>query len=131
MYEYSIPTIDRMDMIDVIGIVRNAIHTSKIESGICVVFVPHTTAGVTIIENADPAVKFDMIKEMDKIVPLDDHYRHEEGNSAAHIKSTMYSPSLTLIVEKGKPVLGTWQGIYFCEFDGPRTRRMYVKIIEG
>jgi secondary thiamine-phosphate synthase enzyme len=131
MYEYSIPTIDRMDMIDVIGIVRNAIHTSKIESGICVVFVPHTTAGVTINENADPAVKFDMIKEMDKIVPLDDHYRHEEGNSAAHIKSTMYSPSLTLIVEKGKPVLGTWQGIYFCEFDGPRTRRMYVKIIEG
>jgi len=109
LYEYSIPTNDRMDMIDVTDIVRNAIHESRIESGICVVFVPHTTAGVTINENADPVVKLDMIREMDKIVPLDDHYRHGEGNYAAHIKSTMYSPSLTVIVEEGKPVLGTWR----------------------
>jgi len=131
MIEFSINTSTRVEMVDVIDLVRKAVAESGVRSGLCTVFVPHTTAGITINENADPAVKTDMIKEINKIIPFDDNYRHEEGNSAAHIKSTLYSPSLTVIVEGGRLVLGTWQGIYFCEFDGPRSRRMYVKVMEG
>jgi len=118
-------------MVDITAEVETLVKKSGISSGICVLFVPHTTAGITINENADPSVKDDMIKEINKIVPFRDNYRHSEGNSAAHIKSTLYSPSLTLIIENGRPVLGTWQGIYFCEFDGPRQRRLFVKVMEG
>jgi secondary thiamine-phosphate synthase enzyme len=91
--------------------------------------VPHTTAAVTINENADPDVVWDMLMELGKIVPFDDHYRHAEGNSAAHLKSSLMGVSETLLIERGEPVLGTWQGIYFCEFDGPRRRRLHIRLV--
>jgi secondary thiamine-phosphate synthase enzyme len=94
-------------------------------------FVPHTTAALTINENADPDVVRDMIMELNKIVPMDDGYRHGEGNSAAHIKSTLVGASETVLIEDGEPVLGTWQGIYFCEFDGPRRRKLHLKVMKG
>ena len=95
--------------------------------GLVTVFVPHTTAGVTINEHADPSVVEDILMELDKTIPLNDNYRHLEGNSAAHIKSSMMGASLTIIVESGRLVLGTWQGIFFCEFDGPRSRKCFLK----
>lgn len=131
MDEFKVHTKSRVEMIDITDIVRNKIRESGIFSGICILFVPHTTAGITINENADPAVRSDMTKEINRIVPFDDDYKHGEGNSAAHIKSTLYSPELTIIVEDSRPTLGTWQGIYFCEFDGPRTRKVYLKLVEG
>jgi len=118
-----------VEMIDVTAQVRDAIRQSGIRSGLALVFTPHTTAAVTINENADPDVVADLCMEINKIVPFDDHYRHAEGNSAAHLKSSLFGASETLIVEDGAPVLGTWQGIYFCEFDGPRSRRLHIQVI--
>jgi secondary thiamine-phosphate synthase enzyme len=118
-----------VEMIDVTAQVRNAVRQSGIRSGLALVFTPHTTAAVTINENADPDVVADLCMEINKIVPFDDHYRHAEGNSAAHLKSSLFGASETLIVEDGAPVLGTWQGIYFCEFDGPRSRRLHIQVI--
>lgn len=111
--------------------VEKIVEKSGVKDGLCTVFVPHTTAGVTINENADPDVVKDFIMEINKIVPWEDGYAHFEGNSAAHLKSSLMSPSLTLIVENGRLLLGTWQGIYFTEFDGPRTRKVYVKVTQG
>ena len=111
--------------------VEKVVEKSGVKDGLCTVFVPHTTAGVTINENADPDVVKDFIMEINKIVPWEDGYAHFEGNSAAHLKSSLMSPSLTLIVENGRLLLGTWQGIYFTEFDGPRTRKVYVKVTQG
>ncbi|TRO81215.1 secondary thiamine-phosphate synthase enzyme YjbQ [Trichloromonas acetexigens] len=118
-----------VEMIDVTAQVRDAVRQSGIRSGLALVFTPHTTAAVTINENADPDVVADLCMEINKIVPFDDHYRHAEGNSAAHLKSSLFGASETLIVEDGAPVLGTWQGIYFCEFDGPRSRRLHIQVI--
>ncbi|MDY0267743.1 secondary thiamine-phosphate synthase enzyme YjbQ [Trichloromonas sp.] len=118
-----------VEMIDVTTQVRDAVRKSGIRSGLVLVFTPHTTAAVTINENADPDVVADLCMEINKIVPLDDHYRHAEGNSAAHLKSSLFGASETLIVEEGAPVLGTWQGVYFCEFDGPRSRRLHIQVI--
>ena len=118
-----------VEMIDVTARVRDAIRQSGIRSGLALVFTPHTTAAVTINENADPDVVADLCMEISKIVPFDDHYRHTEGNSAAHLKSSLFGASETLIVEDGAPLLGTWQGIYFCEFDGPRSRRLHIQVI--
>jgi secondary thiamine-phosphate synthase enzyme len=118
-----------VEMIDVTAPVRDAVRQSGIRSGLALVFTPHTTAAVTINENADPDVVADLCMEINKIVPLDDHYRHAEGNSAAHLKSSLFGASETLIVEDGAPLLGSWQGIYFCEFDGPRSRRLHIKVI--
>jgi secondary thiamine-phosphate synthase enzyme len=98
--------------------------------GLCQIFIPHTTAAVTINENADPSVKRDILKELNKVIPFDDNYHHSEGNSAAHIKSSLTGPSLTIIVHQSRLKLGTWQGIYFCEFDGPRHRQIWVKLIK-
>jgi len=111
--------------------VRGAIQESGIEEGLCVLWVPHTTAALTINENADPDVVRDILHETGKIIPFEDGYHHMEGNSAAHIKSSLFGPSLTLIICGGRPVLGTWQSIYFCEFDGPRRRRLLMKVLEG
>jgi secondary thiamine-phosphate synthase enzyme len=119
------------EMLDITGEVRRAIRQAGIDSGLAVLFVPHTTAAVTINENADPDVVRDMLMELGKIVPFDDHYRHAEGNSAAHLKSTLVGASETLLIEGGEPVLGTWQGIYFCEFDGPRRRRLHIRLLAG
>ena len=116
-------------MIDITGKVSDIVTASGMTSGLCTAFVPHTTCGITINENADPAVKKDILKELGKIVPRSDGYLHGEGNSAAHIKTLMTGNSVTVIVESGKLVLGTWQGIYLCEFDGPRTRKIYVQTV--
>lgn len=127
----EVKTHDQTEMIDITEAVATAVRSSAVKEGTAFVFVPHTTAGVTINENADPDVKRDILSEMNKVIPFDDDYRHMEGNSAAHIKSSLFGPGLTVIISGGKLLLGTWQSIYFCEFDGPRNRRLYVKVQEG
>ena len=126
--ELLVRTHSRTEMLDITADVQNAISSANAASGICTVFVPHTTAGVTINENADPSVQRDILAELNKIVPFDDNYSHAEGNSAAHIKSVMAGSSVTVPIENGKLQLGTWQGIYFCEFDGARRRRVWIQI---
>lgn len=127
-YAFDLETHSRTEFVDVTAKVDDAIVKSKVKSGYCLVFVPHTTAAVTVNENADADVSRDIIAELNKIVPFDDNYRHREGNSAAHLKSTLVGCSQMFIVEAGNLVLGTWQAIYFCEFDGPRRRRLLVSI---
>ncbi len=119
------------ELIDITAQIGEVVRRSGIKSGICAIFIPHTTAGVTINENADPAVVKDLLKELDKIVPLRDNYLHTEGNSAAHIKSSLIGCSCTVIIEQGCLQLGTWQSIFFCEFDGPRSRTVWVKVVGG
>lgn len=131
MITLSVTSRQAVELIDVTRQVRQAIRNSGISNGLAVVFTPHTTAAVTINENADPDVVSDMVMELNKIVPLQDNYRHAEGNSAAHLKSSLIGASETLIVVDGEPLLGTWQGIYFCEFDGPRKRTLQVQVIGG
>ena len=128
MYSFNVKTPSRIAMVNITARVRELVRESGIEYGICTVFVPHTTAGITINENADPDVVVDMLEEINKMIPFEDDYAHSEGNSAAHIKASMFGSSLQVIIEKGRLMLGTWQGIYFCEFDGPRNRDVYVKI---
>lgn len=128
--ELSIITNKNVEMQDVTSKIRSLIKESGIKEGICTVFIPHTTAGVTINENADPEVVRDFTMEINKIVPFEDNYKHMEGNSAAHIKASIMGASETIIVHNGELLLGIWQGIYFCEYDGPRTRKMVVKICE-
>ena len=118
----------RSEMIDITGLVRSAVRDSGVRDGVCHVFVPHTTAAVTINENADPDVPRDMLMALDKAIPWQDRYRHLEGNSAAHVKSSLVGASETVLVEAGNLVLGTWQSLFFCEFDGPRTRNVLVKV---
>jgi secondary thiamine-phosphate synthase enzyme len=122
----TVETSARVQMVDITAEVADAIRREKVTEGLAVVFVPHTTAAVTINENADRDVVRDIVAETNKVIPFDDDYHHGEGNSAAHIKSSLFGPSLVLIVSGGRPVLGTWQGIYFCEFDGPRHRTVHV-----
>lgn len=111
--------------------VTEAIRKSGVDSGLCVVYCPHTTAGITINENADPDVANDVLLGLAEAFPDRAAFRHAEGNSAAHLKASCIGASVTLIVEKASPLLGTWQGVYFCEFDGPRTRRYHVKVLAG
>lgn len=127
--QFSVRTRSRIDFIDITREISKIVNESKVRDGVCYVFIPHTTASITINENADPDVVSDIKKELEKMVPFDDSYRHSEGNSAAHIKASLLGSSETIIIESGELVLGTWQGIYFCEFDGPRTRKVLVKII--
>ncbi len=127
-YSFDIETHSRTEFIDVTGKVENAVRGAKVKAGYCLVYVPHTTAAVTVNENADAAVSRDIIAELNKIVPFNDDYRHAEGNSAAHLKSTLVGCSQNFIIEEGKLALGIWQAIYFCEFDGPRKRRLMIKI---
>ncbi len=128
--EISLRTTSRVELVDITSKVEEILAESKVGSGICMVYVPHTTAAITINENADPSVVRDIIHELNKLVPFDDNYSHSEGNSAAHIKSSLIGASKSIIIENGNLKLGTWQGIYFCEFDGPRSRKVWVKIIE-
>ncbi len=121
----------RVEMIDITSEVCRIIAARGIDSGMALLQVPHTTAAVTINENADPDVIRDIAMELNKVIPFEDHYRHGEGNSAAHIKSSLVGAGELLIVADGRPVLGTWQGIYFCEFDGPRQRKMHIKVLAG
>lgn len=129
--EISVQTRSRTEFVLVDSDIQNVVRESGVKEGLCVLWVPHTTAGVTINENADPDVVRDILHETNKVIPFDDGYHHGEGNSAAHIKSSLFGPSLTLIIHDGRLVLGTWQSVYFCEFDGPRRRRLMIKIVEG
>ncbi len=131
VYTIGVKTGQHSAMIDITREVQNKIKESGVKDGVCVIFVPHTTAGITINENADPDVVRDFLMEINKIVPITDGYQHREGNSAAHIKSSMMGFSQTVLIQEGRLFLGTWQGIYLMEFDGPRIRKIYVKIIEG
>lgn len=124
----SLQTPARDGMIEITDQIRALVRDAGVRSGALILFVPHTTAAVTINENADPDVVRDILRAMNKIVPWNDGYDHFEGNSAAHIKASMFGFSETVLIEDGDLVLGTWQGIYFCEFDGPRTRSLIVKI---
>ncbi len=118
-------------MIDITSSVQEVVRESGVEDGICYVYVPHTTAGVTINENADPSVTRDMLMELNKKIPFEDGYAHMEGNSAAHIKASLMGSSAAIPVAGGTLQLGTWQGIYFCEFDGSRRRRVVVTVMSG
>ena len=124
----QVNTTKHTQMIDITGMVRKAVEESGVRDGICIVFVPHTTAAVTINENADPDVPRDLMAELGKLVPWEDGYRHGEGNSAAHLKASMIGFSQQILVENGELLLGTWQGIWFCEYDGPRSRSVWVKV---
>ena len=128
IFECSLQT-QREGFTDITNEVGNAMRKSGVQNGICVVFCPHTTAGITINENADPDVVRDMLMGLDKAFPDRPEFRHMEGNSSAHLKASCVGSSVTVMIENGKHVLGRWQGIYFCEFDGPRRRKYYVKIM--
>jgi len=127
--QFSVSTGNRTELINIDDQVRRLVADSGVQTGICQVFVPHTTAGVTINENADPSVIRDILMEIDKVIPFQDGYRHAEGNSAAHIKSSLVGCDQTIPIAEGRLVLGTWQSIFFCEFDGPRQRKVIVQII--
>jgi secondary thiamine-phosphate synthase enzyme len=121
----------RVEIIDVTQKVAKAIRESGVEEGLCQLQSLHTTAALTINESADPDVRSDIERQLSLLAPRDPSFLHAEGNSDAHIKTSLFGPSLTLIVSEGRPVLGTWQAVYFCEFDGPRDRRVAVKCLEG
>ena len=125
---FSIVTSSRTQFIDVTSRVAEIVEKSNLEEGICWIFVPHTTAAVTINEGADPSVARDILEHLDRMIPQQESYHHLEGNSPAHIKSFLTGSSQVIIIQKGKLLLGTWQSIYFCEFDGPRHRQVIVKI---
>jgi len=128
---HRVQTTKSQQFINITGKVAEEVRNSNVNEGIAVIYVPHTTAGVTINENADPDVVRDMIVTLDKTYPVHGDYHHIEGNSHAHIKASLMGSSCTVIIQDGRLMLGTWQGIYFCEFDGPRNREFYVKIISG
>ena len=121
----------RTELIDITPLVRKVVKESRVKNGICFIYVPHTTAGVTINEHADPDVARDIEDTLDRLIPRNKGYRHVEGNADSHIKSTIVGPEVFVFVENGDIVLGTWQGIFFCEFDGPRRRKVYIKVVEG
>lgn len=127
----EVHTTTRAELIDITSDVAKAVHKTKIKDGICVVFCPHTTAGLTINENADPSVKKDILNSLQALVPESKAYSHSEGNSDSHIKTALLGNSISAIIKDNNLVLGTWQGIYFCEFDGPRERQAWVKVVQG
>jgi secondary thiamine-phosphate synthase enzyme len=127
----EVRTRQRSEMIDMTAQVQERVALSGVKNGLCHVWVPHTTAGITVNENADPAVRRDILAALDRLVPRDGDYRHSEGNSDGHIKSALCGHGVTLLVESGALVLGTWQGVFLCEFDGPRRRNVLVKVLEG
>ena len=127
MEQISVRTGARTQLLDITKEIQKTVDNIGYKSGLVTIFIPHTTAAVTINENADPDVQRDMLMEVNKVIPFDDAYHHFEGNSAAHIKSSLFGFSETVIVEDGRLQLGTWQGIYFCEFDGPRNRKVWIK----
>jgi len=128
--EITIKTNTQTQILDITAQAQKIVEESGITEGLCCVFIPHTTAGVTINENADPSVKQDILMELNKVIPFRDNYSHLEGNSAAHIKASIIGSSVNIPVKNNNLLLGTWQGICFCEFDGPRTRQFYVKIMQ-
>jgi len=126
----TVKTKSRTELIDITSDVQNTVRSSSIADGLCMLYIPHTTAAVTINESADPSVKDDILMILNEIVPWKAKYRHLEGNSPAHVKSTLVGASELVAIENGRLVLGTWQGIFFCEFDGPRTRKLHVNVMQ-
>ena len=120
----------RTELIDITSDVQNTVRSSNVANGLCMLYVPHTTAAITINESADPSVKADILMILNEIVPWKAKYRHLEGNSPAHVKSTLVGASELVAIDNGRLVLGTWQGIFFCEFDGPRTRKLHINLIK-
>ena len=121
----------KTELVDITSNIREMVHSSGIVEGLCMLYVPHTTAAVTINESADPNVKTDILMILNRIIPWEAEYGHLEGNSSAHIKSTLVGTSELIAIENGELMLGTWQGIFFCEFDGPRNRKMLVRLLRG
>ena len=129
MQKVSLRTSKRIELIDITGQVQDILAKSNIKEGVCLVFCPHTTAGLTINENADPSVRKDITNVLNKLIPENAGYAHSEGNADSHIKSSLFGSSLTIFVREGRLAFGRWQGIYFCESDGPRSREIWVKVI--
>ncbi|MGD8713573.1 MAG: secondary thiamine-phosphate synthase enzyme YjbQ [Desulfobacterales bacterium] len=127
---FAVKTRERTELIDITSDINRIVQKSGVAQGLCMLYVPHTTSAVTINESADPSVKSDILMILNQIVPWEADYRHMEGNSPAHVKSTLVGPSEVIAVENGRLVLGTWQGIFFCEFDGPRNRKIHVRIMK-
>jgi len=131
MGEFSISTSKREELVDITDEVSGLVKESGVKEGVCYVYCPHTTGAITINENADPSVKTDIIRKLRELIPENDNYEHSEGNSDAHLKSSLVGNCAAVFIENGGLKLGTWQGIMFCEFDGPRERKVLVKIIGG
>ncbi|NLV76661.1 MAG: YjbQ family protein [Tissierellia bacterium] len=129
--EYSIKTTRSQEFVDITHIVQDEVKRSGVKEGLVIISIPHTTAGITINENADPDVVHDILSSLNEVFPVLGDYRHMEGNSHAHIKASLMGSSCNVIIERGELALGIWQGIYFCEFDGPRNRKIKIKIIKG
>lgn len=129
LFAYQLSTSGRNEMINIDSYVREAIKKSGSQDGLCCIYTPHTTSGITINENADPDVRSDMTAFLSRLIPNSRDFRHSEGNSDSHIKSTLVGASETVIIKDGAPLLGTWQSVFFCEFDGPRTRKVFIKIV--
>jgi secondary thiamine-phosphate synthase enzyme len=128
----TVATRERDEIVDITPLVERAVQKAGVKAGLCMVYVPHTTAGVSINENADPDVKRDVVRKLGEMIPeRETYYRHGEGNSDSHLKTMLVGPSVTMIVEGGELLLGQWQGVYFCEFDGPRRRQVHIKIVAG
>jgi len=127
----TVNTRSQTELVDITAEVGRMVAKSGVRQGLCMVYVPHTTAGVTINESADPSVRADLLMVLNQMVPWKADYRHLEGNSPAHVKSSLVGTSQTVAIENGTLVLGTWQGIFFCEFDGPRQRSVHLRIMEG
>lgn len=131
METFTVNTPDRNILINITKQIQNIINNTKLRDGICYVFIPHTTAGVTINESADPDVRVDIVNKLLKVIPPNDDYRHSEGNSDSHIKTSLIGSSEMIFIENGKLKLGTWQGIFLCEFDGPRRRQVWLKLMSS
>lgn len=129
MYTLEVGTSSRNQFVDITSTVRDVVSKSGTLDGTAIIYCPHTTAGLTINEAADPSVAHDMINKLSEIIPYQGSYRHAEGNSDAHIKASLMGSSVHVIVDQGAPVLGTWQGIFLCEFDGPRRRKVFIKVM--
>ncbi len=126
--EFTVRTHSQEEFIDITNLVREALTSSHVQKGVAIVYVPHTTAGITINESADRSVVEDILEALRRIVPANLPYRHLEGNAPAHVKASLVGSSVSVLIERGNLLLGTWQGIFFCEFDGPRTRRVWVEV---
>ena len=131
IHTLSVRTSRRTEMVDITGQIQELVRQSGVTEGVCHLFEAHTTAGLTINENADPSVQADILMVLNRIISDQEAYRHLEGNSPAHIKASLMGPQLTVLVSNGKLLLGTWQGVFLCEFDGPRTRKVHLKIMAG
>ncbi|MFH1149977.1 MAG: secondary thiamine-phosphate synthase enzyme YjbQ [Actinomycetota bacterium] len=129
MQTFTVKTTGRTDLHDITREVARAVEGTTVSEGACLIYIPHTTAGITINENADPAVRVDIESALERLVPWSGPYRHSEGNAAAHVKASMMGFSAMIPISGGRLVLGTWQGIYLCEFDGPRTRKVHVQVL--